>query len=160
MRSRPCRLRETVPDGSAPSTSGNTAPRGYVPFRTDKWKTAIDRYGFDLQNDFVKTQAPGRGRSRARVDSEPPKERSTTAFIRDPRSLTHKAQILECDKLFALTSDPASTSLVEFAPAAERIQRHAGLDPGQLDASSKMRPSWRENDRLAMPPPRFWLGTR
>src|ERR1017187_1720563 len=85
-------IAETVPDGSAPGTSGNTAPREYVPFRTDKSKLRL----IDTVATFraISSNAgSGSGTFSSKSCSEPPNERSTTAFIRDPRSLTHKPQI-------------------------------------------------------------------
>src|SRR5665647_3830409 len=82
---------QTVPDGSAPGTSGNTAPREYVPFLTDKSKLRL----IDTVATFrtISSNAgSGSGTFSSKSCSEPPKERSTTAFIRNPRSLTHKPQ--------------------------------------------------------------------
>src|SRR3974390_2967552 len=84
-------IAETVPDGSAPGTSGKTAPREYVPFLTDKSKLRL----IDTAETFRTISSKvgfGSGTSSSKSCSGPPKERSTTAFIRDPRSYPHNFQ--------------------------------------------------------------------
>src|SRR5450759_3575089 len=109
----PSPIAETMPDGSAPGTSGSTAPREYVPFRTDKSKLRL----IDTVATFS-TISPnagaGSGTFSSKSCSEPPNARSTTAFIRDLLSACASTSAYECDKSFALTSELASASLLSI----------------------------------------------